>query len=630
MAEKETVNEENTAFAEEDAAFAEENAAFAEQAQSAAEEDTEAVTEESAETDETATAEQPEPEVSTEVESEEKTEQAASTQDETALTGQAQSAAEEDTEAVTEESAETDETATAEQSEPEVSTEVESQEKAMVRGRTKFESEVIESSTISFKTFCGDITGMFGVKMNCRQTEICDEDIEGLKKRFDKVVAINSVKAEGTLEGTFQLIFDRAGLFILAGLITMPEQMTSLLEKCVGPAKIQKNIESGSLKEAEDVRDAIAEAGNLLVGAWNKVFREGLEGHGHFAQADTFIGKVWSAIGEKTGLVSDEKLLFIAYKIAVGSYPAFNCGVIFPRTVFAGAEEKARIEAEAKAKAEAEEEARIEAEKKAKAETEAKVRAEAEAEAKAKAEAAEKLSNENEGATKKDLEAAAEQKSNDIETDGSANVVEEKATTAEVDDSKEKPVSEAIQRMAESPAVLPGESASSAVPENPAVGSTNISLVVCAKEIMQKDIIWGSGDDSIQQTLTKMQQHNVGYMMVGQNGVLEGIASKSNLTGAISPYLRPIFAKWRRPLDDSTLQIKIKWIMSRPVRTVKPDTSLAAIMENMCQFGQRALPVIDQQGKVQGLVTVFDIFQALLNNNTTSTVGKTLQTPPSA
>ena len=147
-------------------------------------------------------------------------------------------------------------------------------------------------------------------------------------------------------------------------------------------------------------------------------------------------------------------------------------------------------------------------------------------------------------------------------------------------------------------------------------------------DIMQKDVVWGSADDSVKQTLTKMQQQNAGYMMVGQDGILEGIVSKSNITGAISPYLRPVFAKWHRPLDDVTLQIKVKWIMSRPVCTIKSEAPLAVIIENMCQFGGRCLPVVNQQGKVQGLVTVFDIFGVLSGHNEqTSSVGKTGQAP---
>ena len=232
------------------------------------------------------------------------------------------------------------------------------------------------------------------------------------------------------------------------------------------------------------------------------------------------------------------------------------------------------------------------------------------------AEAAEKVSDENEGATREEQETAVEQKSDDIDAGVADNVAEEKAVTT--DKSEEQSISETIQRMTRSPAELSGELAQA-------------SLAICAKDIMQKDVVWGSADDSVKQTLTKMQQQNAGYMMVGQNGVPEGIISKSDLTGAISPYLRPVFAKWHRPLDDATLQIKVEWIMSRPVRTIKSETPLAVIMENMCQFGVRCLPVVSQQGKVQGLVTVFGIFGYLLKSNQdVSTMGHTLQSPPLA
>jgi CBS-domain-containing membrane protein len=175
--------------------------------------------------------------------------------------------------------------------------------------------------------------------------------------------------------------------------------------------------------------------------------------------------------------------------------------------------------------------------------------------------------------------------------------------------------------MTQSPATLPGETKRLKT----AIG---LSSAACAKDIMQKDMVWANPDESVQQVLKKMQKHETGYIMVGENEALEGIVSKSDITGATSIYLKPIFAKWHRPLDDATLQIRIKWIMSRPVRTVKPDTPLAKIMENMCRFGGRCLPVVDEQGKTTGLLTAFDIFQILLNTSEdVSTVGKTAETP---
>ncbi|MHC4098622.1 MAG: CBS domain-containing protein [Planctomycetota bacterium] len=52
--------------------------------------------------------------------------------------------------------------------------------------------------------------------------------------------------------------------------------------------------------------------------------------------------------------------------------------------------------------------------------------------------------------------------------------------------------------------------------------------------------------------------------------------------------------------------------MSKPMHIVNPETPLANIMRDMCRFGVLCLPVVDQQGKVQGLVTKAGIFKVLL------------------
>jgi len=101
-------------------------------------------------------------------------------------------------------------------------------------------------------------------------------------------------------------------------------------------------------------------------------------------------------------------------------------------------------------------------------------------------------------------------------------------------------------------------------------------------------------------------------VLIGGETRLEGIVSKSDVRGALSPYLRSMFVKWRSPMDIATLQIKAKWAMNRPVRTVRPDATLAVVMQAMSEHGGRCMPVVDEKGKVLGLVTVFELFQALL------------------
>lgn len=529
--------------------------------------------------------------------------------------------------------------------------------------QVEVKDQAVELSAEAFKLFCDDIADMFNLEIECVQAEICQENLETLKKRFEKLVAVSSVKAEGILHGTFQIVFDQGGLFTLSGVIVMMPE-----------GKILEDIQHGSIEQAEQARDHIAEVANLLIGAWDRVFQEDLDGHGHFTQTNTFIGSLRDNPEAGIALPADEELVFVPYQITINPYPPFNCGVILPPKIFDAVPESDSGHSVPTEQTETEEQTNQQIEERVKEETKTEnkkdTREDTKEQQQVSAEQSKDNTKANESVTESETPAATERKqgepteAKDIEeTDQetgtekidakeetnleaetkeqavSADKVEsteKEPTNEEINDadestaeqeptgptepteSEEQPVSETVQETTPSATVLPTE-------------NTGAALAMCAKDIMEKDVLWGSADDSVQQTLTKMQQADVGYMLVGQDGQAEGIVSKSDLTGAISPYLRPVFAKWHRPQDDASLQIKVKWIMSRPVRTIRPETSLPTIMEDMSQFGGRCLPVMDQQGNIQGLVTVFDIFKALLKSNwNITTTGKAPQSPPLA
>ncbi|GAH10902.1 unnamed protein product, partial [marine sediment metagenome] len=253
-------------------------------------------------------------------------------------------------------------------------------------------------------------------------------------------------------------------------------------------------------------------------------FREGLEGHRHFAQANVFIGNPWNNPRKNIGVASDEEFHFISYKMKVGSYSVFDCGVILPDAVYAKAEAEAKVsdEAEQKAKLEAEEKEKLEAEEKIKAEAEAKVSDEAEekakleseekekleAEEKIKAEAEAKVSDEAEGKAEDQPVAAEKSGSEESKEETAAKEESETAEPVEGAEPTTGPVSETIQKMTQSLAELPGE-------------HSPVSLAICAKDIMQNEVFWGNPNDGVHQALEKMQHANVGYMMVGADGVSE-------------------------------------------------------------------------------------------------------------
>jgi len=191
----------------------------------------------------------------------------------------------------------------------------------MGKSQTDISTEVVELATESFDTFCDDISGMFGVSMQCEQKEVVTEDVSALRKRFNRLVAVNIVDSKGALEGTFHVLFDQEGLFTIGGVIVMlPE------------ARIMEIRQSPTSELAGSMVDAVGEAGNLLIGTWDRVFRDGLDNHGHFLQRlPAFIGKPWKNSQESIGLPRDEDFTVVLYEMTIASYPAFTCGVVFPK-----------------------------------------------------------------------------------------------------------------------------------------------------------------------------------------------------------------------------------------------------------------------------------------------------------
>lgn len=498
------------------------------------------------------------------------------------------------------------------------------------------ESHITELCDEAFEAFCEDISSMFDADIQCQREFTGVETIAALRKRFKKLAAVHLVQATGLLEGTFQLLFDQGGLFVLSGVIVM-----------LPDAKIRQQIKSGCVEDAENLTDAARETGNLLVGSWDRIFREGCEGHKHFVKSSTFIGKPWDK-PEDISLSADEDVLVAVYEMTVDSYPSFHCAALFPKHLLSAkppAAQAAPSEPESVPEPEPKPQDKSEPEaQEIPAAPETPVVQDKDTEP-----SQPQAPEQKEGLSPAAAEGASVDVSQAVNTKNPP-----KATEAKVPESA--PVREAAP-VAQKPPAPPETPAEKAIPPAdleqtigimsdkraaalideifeqhavyPADTGIHDLLNLPASDVMGKDVVWCDPDDAVQDVLAAMQQHNTGYVLVGRNEVIEGLVSNSNITAAISPYLRPTFAKWRRPEDDATLGIKIKWMMTRPVRTVKPSTSLATMIESMRRYGGRCLPVVDDGGKVQGIVTVFDILLRVLEGDKSSSWhGSPPQGPP--
>lgn len=415
----------------------------------------------------------------------------------------------------------------------------------------------LESLTLhAFEAFCQDIVSMFGNAAECSAFSAGQGCLSDLKKEFKKLASVNHVKASGVLDGEFHLLLDQAGLFVMGGVFVM------LPEK-----RVFETIRNGTLKDADHINDAIKEVGNLLVGSWDRVFREEQKGHKHFAQTGTFVGSIWDNPTESIGLSVDQSCRYVICQIKVDDFPEFKCAAIFSEQLFAPESKPQTVQA-------------------------------AEPDNGEKPQPGSELS-----ATSSDIATSCDTSPGDV--DAAAILIEQNPG----------PVTQAIRQITQNT-----ESIRSVTEAN--------LLHLPAGQIMNPAVVWVDPEDTVEEVLRQMQQYNVGYVLAGRDGQISGIVSRSDIAAALSPYTRSVFSAWRRPLDDATLQIRIKWFMSRPVHTARSDTLLQSVIETMMRHSVRGLPVVDPNGQTVGLITIYDILRNLLGSSGIVTVSEPCQSPP--
>jgi CBS domain-containing protein len=446
----------------------------------------------------------------------------------------------------------------------------------------------------AFAAFAEDISTMFDTPVVTQQSDIDAGTLPKIKDKYKKLCAVCIVRSEGVMNGEYHVVFDKEGLFTLAGTFVMqPESI------------IANNRKMGTEKEATEIGDALGEVGNLLVGAFDRVFREEYPGHGHFVQSGTFVGNPWANSESKIRLGADAELDIITFEMTVGSFPGFKASVVYPKSIY---EKAATSETPAVPETAAEPTDVAQEPQQASPQT---VRDSSSVPPSATTPAVPEPAVISPPAATGEPQTPSPQ----VAAPRAA------APSGPIPAAPTGPVSDAIEKMALAMAM------NSSVP-----GASPAGLPMCriaAKEVMRTEVLWGTDEETVEELINKMQRHDCGYVLIGQKGKLEGIISKSDVRGALSPYLQTIFAKWRTPMDIATLQIKARWVMNRPVRTVRPDASIGAVMHTMIEHGGRCMPVVDEKGQVMGIVTVFDIFHALLSlGGNVTTAGRVVEPTP--
>jgi CBS domain-containing protein len=106
-------------------------------------------------------------------------------------------------------------------------------------------------------------------------------------------------------------------------------------------------------------------------------------------------------------------------------------------------------------------------------------------------------------------------------------------------------------------------------------------------------------DDAVLDAIRLMAEHHVGSLLVMRDAELVGIVSERD-------YARKVILMGRSARDTP-----VKQIMTTPVVTVTPQTSVAECMRLVTEKRIRHLPVVEN-GRVHGVVSIGDLVKAVI------------------
>lgn len=118
-------------------------------------------------------------------------------------------------------------------------------------------------------------------------------------------------------------------------------------------------------------------------------------------------------------------------------------------------------------------------------------------------------------------------------------------------------------------------------------------------------------DASVLDAAAQMELNDIRRLpVVNDDGVVIGIVSQSDVREATSVYHT---ASPYAPDQDEIL-LDVDEVMSSPAYTVSPDHSLLEVVRLFVDHKIGGVPVIDEQGYPQGIITESDVFRLLLQS----------------
>jgi CBS domain-containing protein len=133
---------------------------------------------------------------------------------------------------------------------------------------------------------------------------------------------------------------------------------------------------------------------------------------------------------------------------------------------------------------------------------------------------------------------------------------------------------------------------------------------VSVSNIMVRNIKTAEENQSINSIAKVMSDNNIGSVVIVKSNDVE------RLSGIITErdIVRIAGATQTSSSSSTLLQLLARDIMSKPVITINPESSLQDAIQSMKLNNIRRLPVVNREGKMVGIITDKDIFRAIINS----------------
>ncbi|MEK6797410.1 MAG: CBS domain-containing protein [Planctomycetota bacterium] len=131
------------------------------------------------------------------------------------------------------------------------------------------------------------------------------------------------------------------------------------------------------------------------------------------------------------------------------------------------------------------------------------------------------------------------------------------------------------------------------------------SQVVEVRDVMTSRVHTLTMDDSIRSAARLFRKEQFHHVVVLDGAKVAGVLSDRDILKAVSPFVgNPLL---ERPQDSGTMQRRLHQVMTRNLVTVGPMKSVATAAQTMLNERVSCLPVVDDQGKLIGIVTRRDL-----------------------